>query len=162
LNCVWQLLVRLQHVKVMVESQSSQFHQHFTSSFCADVLTPNKLLCQTVIRQKLCKAIYMKKLLVNCWWNDTCCQFHRHFMSSFCSDILVPQNYKAIMWLEKSCAKHFCTKKPVIKLLVKLTPDPQQKLMQPSMKSDRDVWFFFRLWFFAKCKFLVAKKWVIH
>jgi len=33
-----------------------KFHQHFTSSFCADIL-----LSQTVIREKLLKALLNKK-----------------------------------------------------------------------------------------------------
>jgi len=31
----------------------SQFHQHFISSFCANILLPKKLQSQTVIREKL-------------------------------------------------------------------------------------------------------------
>jgi len=38
-------------------------------------------------------------------------QFHQHFKSSFCTDILVPKSYKAQLWVEKSCAKQFCTKR---------------------------------------------------
>jgi len=34
-----------------------------------------------------------------------------HFMSSFCSNILSTKNYKAKLILEKSWAKHFCTKR---------------------------------------------------
>jgi len=32
------------------------------------------------------------------------------FMSSFCADILSPKDYKAELYKEKSCVKHFCTK----------------------------------------------------
>jgi len=39
----------------------SQFHQHFTSSFCAEVLAPKKPQSQTVTREKLCKTLlYLK------------------------------------------------------------------------------------------------------
>jgi len=44
----------------------SQFHQYFTSSFCADILAPKKLQSQTVIREKLHKALLYKKALVKC------------------------------------------------------------------------------------------------
>jgi len=39
----------------------SPFHQHLTSSFCANILTPKKLQSQTVIREKLQKAPLYKK-----------------------------------------------------------------------------------------------------
>jgi len=42
----------------------SQFHQHFTSSFCPDILSPKKFQIQTVIRETLLCII---KLLVICW-----------------------------------------------------------------------------------------------
>jgi len=44
-----------------------------------------------------------------------CSQFHQHFMSSFSANILLPKKFKAKLSLEKSCAKHFCTKKGSIK-----------------------------------------------
>ncbi len=33
---------------ILLHAISSQFHQHFTSSFCVDILVPNKLQTQTV------------------------------------------------------------------------------------------------------------------
>jgi len=36
---------------------SSQFHQHFTSSFCANILASKKLQSQTLIREKMRKAL---------------------------------------------------------------------------------------------------------
>ena len=45
----------------------SQFHQHFTSSFCADFLSTKKYK-HTLWVQKSC-AFCTKKLLVKCWWN---------------------------------------------------------------------------------------------
>ncbi len=51
-----------------------------------------------------------------------CCQFHQHFMSSFCADILSLRNNKAKLLIEKSCKKHFCTKKTACRMLLKLTP----------------------------------------
>jgi len=40
----------------------SQFHQDFTSSFCADILVPKKLQSQTVPTEKLCKALLYEKV----------------------------------------------------------------------------------------------------
>jgi len=37
-------------------------------------------------------------------------QFHQHFTTSFCINILLRKNYKAKRSLEKTFAKHFCTK----------------------------------------------------
>jgi len=39
---------------------SSQFHQYFTSSFCADILFP-KNQSQTDIIEKQCKALLIEK-----------------------------------------------------------------------------------------------------
>jgi len=39
----------------------SQFHQHFMSSFCANILLLKKLQSQTLIREKLRKALLNKK-----------------------------------------------------------------------------------------------------
>ncbi len=44
-----------------------------------------------------------------------CCQFHQCFMSNFCTNILAPKTYKAKLYIEKSYAKHFRTKKSCIK-----------------------------------------------
>ncbi len=41
---------------------SSQFHQHFTSAFFADILSSKKLWSQNVTREKLRKALLYKKL----------------------------------------------------------------------------------------------------
>jgi len=45
----------------------------------------------------------------------TCIQFHQHFTSSFCIDILLPKSQRAELLLEKSCAKHYCTKRLRVK-----------------------------------------------
>jgi len=42
---------------------------------------------------------------------QSCSQFSQHFTSSFCTNILWPNNYKAKLYVEKSCAKLFCLKK---------------------------------------------------
>jgi len=43
----------------------SQFHQNFTSSFCADILSPQQ--SQTVIREKLQKITFVReKTCVKC------------------------------------------------------------------------------------------------
>jgi hypothetical protein len=39
----------------------SQFHQHFTSSFCANIKRQRKLQSQTVIREKVRKTLLNKK-----------------------------------------------------------------------------------------------------
>jgi len=39
----------------------SQFNQHLTSSFCANILWQKKLHSQTVIKEKLQKALSHKK-----------------------------------------------------------------------------------------------------
>ncbi len=44
-------------------STSSQFHQHFTSSFCAHILLPKKFQSQIVIREKLHKTLLYEKSL---------------------------------------------------------------------------------------------------
>ncbi len=46
----------------------SQFHQHFTSSFCA-IFCVKKLQSKTVTREKLWKTLSYKKAWVKCWWN---------------------------------------------------------------------------------------------
>jgi len=48
-------------------------------------------------------------------------KFINIFTSNFCADILAPKNYKAKLYLEKSCAKHFSAKK-LPKMLMKFTP----------------------------------------
>ncbi len=40
----------------------NQFHQHFTSSFCANSLLPKKLQSQTASAEKLRKALLYKKV----------------------------------------------------------------------------------------------------
>jgi len=44
----------------------SQFHQHFTSSFCFNIILSKNLQRQTVIKEKLFKILSYKKLLVKC------------------------------------------------------------------------------------------------
>jgi len=45
---------------------SSQFRQHFTSSFCTDIFAPKILQNQAVTREKLCKALLYKEALMKC------------------------------------------------------------------------------------------------
>jgi len=40
----------------------SQFHQHFTSRFCANILAPKKLKSLTVNREKLQKTLLYEKV----------------------------------------------------------------------------------------------------
>jgi hypothetical protein len=48
------------------EATSSQFHQHFTSSFCADIFRSAKLLqSQTAIIEKLhAQSTFVQKMLM--------------------------------------------------------------------------------------------------
>jgi len=41
-----------------------QFHHHFRSSFCADILLPKKLQSQNVIKEKLEKHLYTVKVVL--------------------------------------------------------------------------------------------------
>ena len=41
-------------------------------------------------------------------------QFHQHFMSSYFANFLLPKNFKHKLQVQKSCAKHLCTKSIVI------------------------------------------------
>ncbi len=53
----------------VVSMNCSQFHKHFTISFCANILSQKKKIqSQTVIREKLCKILAYKKARVKCWW----------------------------------------------------------------------------------------------
>jgi len=45
-----------------ISDRSSQFHQDFTCSFCADSLEPKNLQSQNVIREKLCKTLSSTKV----------------------------------------------------------------------------------------------------
>jgi len=45
--------------------------------------------------------------------------------AAFCANILSPKNYKSLLKVEKSCAKHFHIKKAACKILVKLSPEQQ-------------------------------------
>jgi len=40
---------------------STQFHQHFTSSFCTNILSPKNYKAKTVIKEKLHKALSYEK-----------------------------------------------------------------------------------------------------
>ena len=47
----------------------SQFHQHFTRSFCANFLAPKKFKPTMKVQKSCSKVFCTKKLLVKCWWN---------------------------------------------------------------------------------------------
>ena len=65
---------------------------------------------------------------------STLSQFHQQFMSSFCTDFLSPKIYKPKLQVQKSWAKHFLTRK----LLMKLTPCP------PSQPCQVQLFHFYR------------------
>jgi hypothetical protein len=50
-------------------SHYSQFHQHFTRSFCANILLPTKITKPNCKYRKASKILCMQKLLLKCWWN---------------------------------------------------------------------------------------------
>jgi len=61
---------------------SSKFHQHFMSSFCANILLPKKLQSQTVVRGKLQKALLYKKCTCKILMTltvDTWFRYHKTF-----------------------------------------------------------------------------------
>jgi len=73
----------------MLETCQGKFvvilHQNFTSSYCANILSPKKLPSQPVGRKKLCKTLsYKKKLLVKCCWNRHLESFNNDLKSVFC------------------------------------------------------------------------------
>jgi len=57
------LLGRIDWFVLTLDTTSCQFHQHFTSSFCADILATKKLQSQTATIEKLHTR---KKLRVKC------------------------------------------------------------------------------------------------
>jgi len=62
LEKVMRLWVCLANVGHRRAKASSPFHQHFTSSFCTNILLSKNLQSQTVIREKLHKHFGTKKL----------------------------------------------------------------------------------------------------
>jgi hypothetical protein len=44
-----------------IASTFNQFHQHFTRTFCVDILTAKKLRSKTVIREKLHEKLLYEK-----------------------------------------------------------------------------------------------------
>ena len=46
-----------------------QFHQHFTSSFCANILAPKTFCACSLALYFFGVRILAQKLLVKCWWN---------------------------------------------------------------------------------------------
>jgi len=47
----------------------SQFHQHLTSSFCADILAPKNYKAKLKSEKSFAKSFCMKKVSIKCWWN---------------------------------------------------------------------------------------------
>ncbi len=67
------------------------------------ILSPKqRRLCDSILR-------YNYKLV------GSSCQFYQQFMSSFCANVHSQKNYKAKLYKEESCAKHFHTKKLLVK-----------------------------------------------
>ncbi len=56
-----QQFLWLWHGSLRLTYACRQFYQHFAISFCTDFLAPKKLQSQTVIREKLCKALLYEK-----------------------------------------------------------------------------------------------------
>ncbi len=88
------------------------YEQHFCQySLVNKIQTQTTKIEKSVQNNLVQKAAH--KILLKLTY--TYSQFHQHFMSSFCANILSPKNYKAKLLVEKSCAKHFCTKRLHIK-----------------------------------------------
>jgi len=47
----------------------SQFHQHFTSSFCANILSQKYYKAELYLEKNCPKFFRTKKLSIKCWWN---------------------------------------------------------------------------------------------
>ena len=60
---------RLDLVDRGTEVAFGQFHQHFTISFCANILAPKKYKPKPKVQKSCSKDFCMKKLLKKCWWN---------------------------------------------------------------------------------------------
>ena len=54
-----------------------QFHQHFTSSFCANILTPKNYRAKLLLEKSFEKHFCMKKPWLKCRWN-----WHLHLIRS--------------------------------------------------------------------------------
>jgi hypothetical protein len=75
---------------------SSQFHQHFTSSFWANILLPKKFKAKLQF-ESFVKIIFTKKVHVKYWWN-----WHEVSISPifFCASFkLVDPKKRLITWL---------------------------------------------------------------
>jgi len=46
-----------------------QFHQHFMSSFCTDILLPKNFEAKMWVEKSFKKQFCTKKAYVKCWWN---------------------------------------------------------------------------------------------
>ncbi len=101
----------------------SQFQQHFTSSFCAKVLSVFLCFCAFAFK-------YVGEI-------DPCSQFPQHFTSRYCADIPLPKNYKTKLWVEKSFAKTLSFKKSVCKMLVKLRPGVVATAKKDSKNNEK-------------------------
>ena len=69
-----------------------QFHQHFTISFCANILAPKTFKAKLQVQSFFGELLLAQKLLIKCWWNwpqeihsSSWGQLLQHFMSSFCA-----------------------------------------------------------------------------
>ena len=47
----------------------SQLHQHFTSTFCTNILAPKNYKAKLQAQKVFGARILAQKLLVKCWWN---------------------------------------------------------------------------------------------
>ena len=63
----WQKLVR--SILFFRRKMCAQFHQHFMSSFCANLLAPKTYKAKMYIQKSCLKGFCTKKLLVKCWRN---------------------------------------------------------------------------------------------
>jgi len=74
----------------------SRFQQHFLSSFCDNILSTTKLQSQTVIREKLHKALSYKKGLSKMLMKliTGTCKFYQHFTNNLLLLFFCRKKYK--------------------------------------------------------------------
>ena len=77
-------------------------------------------LCYISVILKL-KQSFQKAILENGYYLHSSetkalwSKYHQHFMSNFFANFLLPKHYKCKMLVQKSCVKHLCSKKLLVK-----------------------------------------------
>ena len=82
------------------------------------ILIENNNYCHTCMDSPNWVHNNTQRLIQLYFWRilfATMSQFHQCSTSSFNANSLLPKEYKVKLYVQKSCSKHFCTKKPVVK-----------------------------------------------